>query len=336
MNGLLRRLTRRRAAPADEIPAVTPAASEPVDASAVTTAAEPLSAEQQEEHARQEEAARERRAREEERMRRERDVPAGLDPAEVEAPLDSGARRGRMRRRLRYLRHSREILLRDLGGFFYEVHRTAGGHQSSGHRTILETKTGRLAAIDTELRELESRLGEPLPGHTIVREPGIGGTCAVCGELHGSEAHFCSHCGAPLSEQGVRQYDEAVDRTIAARDAPPEVEAEGEAPVTAPAPEKPARRFGWPRRRPTLEPDPADPPTAATDETVALKPVDGPPAEGGGTAESREASAESREPGAEGPEGREASAERREPGAERRGDNGTDPSDTRTFAERRS
>src|SRR4051794_35360169 len=98
MNGLLRRLTRRRAAPADESPAVTPAASEPVDASAVTTADEPLSAEQQEELARQEEAARERRAREEERMRRARDVPAGLDSDEIETPLESGARRGRMRR----------------------------------------------------------------------------------------------------------------------------------------------------------------------------------------------------------------------------------------------
>ena len=56
-----------------------------------------------------------------------------------------------MRRRVRYLRRVRELLLRDLGGFFYEVHRTAGGRESSGHRAILETKTGRLAAIDGEL-----------------------------------------------------------------------------------------------------------------------------------------------------------------------------------------
>jgi hypothetical protein len=30
-----------------------------------------------------------------------------------------------------------------------------------------------------------------------VFEPGIGGTCAVCGELYGSAARFCSHCGTP-------------------------------------------------------------------------------------------------------------------------------------------
>ena len=30
-------------------------------------------------------------------------------------------------------------------------------------------------------------------------EPGVGGACDVCGELYGSDAKFCSHCGAPTS-----------------------------------------------------------------------------------------------------------------------------------------
>ena len=54
------------------------------------------------------------------------DVPAGLDPAESGAPPATG-RRGRLRRRLRYLRRARELMLRDLGGLLYEVHRTGGG-----------------------------------------------------------------------------------------------------------------------------------------------------------------------------------------------------------------
>ena len=287
MNGLLRRLTRRRAAPADETPPDTPAASEPVDAPAVQpgTGDEPLSEEQQraldEQRAKDEQAARELRAAEEERARRARDVPAGLDPAEIESPPDAGARRGRMRRRIRYLRRVREVLLRDLGGFFYEVHRTAGGRQSSTHRTILETKTGRLAAIDGEIARARdpprraARLTE-----TVVREPGIGGTCPTCGELYGSDAHWCAHCGTPLTEHATKSDAEVVDRAIAARQAAPEGAAtEGEAapaaePETAPVadragrrahpaaaeaePAKPARKFGWPRRKAKLEPDVSD------------------------------------------------------------------------------
>ena len=232
MNGLLRRLTRRRAAPADETPPDTPAASEPVDAPAVQpgTGDQPLPEEEQraldEQRAKDEEAARELRAAEEERARRARDVPAGLDASEIDTPPDAGSRRGRMRRRVRYLRRVREVLLRDLGGFFYEVHRTAGGHQNSAHRTILETKTGRLSAIDGELAALEAHLGEPRPAQAVVREPGVGGACPRCGELHGSDAHWCAHCGMPLTERATKLHDEAVDRTIAARNAPtPEVTA---------------------------------------------------------------------------------------------------------------
>jgi hypothetical protein len=266
MNGLLRRLTRRRAAPADEIPPGTEAASEPVDAPAAQTAHQPVPSPEEQERA--EQAAAERRAREEERMRRARDMPAGLDSAELESPLEADVHRGRMRRRMRYLRAARELLLRDLGGFYYEVHRTAAGHQSSGHRTILETKAGRLSLIDGELRELESRLGEAPAAHVVVREPGIGGTCPECGELFGSEAHFCSNCGAPLSEYGTRRLGETVDATIAARDAPV---AEGE----PRAPAEPARggRFGWPWKRAKAEPDPADAGTASED-TVAVRPSD--------------------------------------------------------------
>jgi hypothetical protein len=206
MNGLLRRLTRRRAAPADEHPPGSPAASEPADATVISL----------EEGAPLSEEERELQAREEELRRQRRDLPAGVDPGRLEAPASEGASRAALRRRVRYLRSTREILLRDLGGFYYEVHRA--GTQHGGHRDILETKAGRLAAIDHELVELEARLGEPYSGQTVLREPGIGGTCPTCGELHASDAGWCWHCGTPLTEHARRLAEDEVDREIAARE----------------------------------------------------------------------------------------------------------------------
>jgi hypothetical protein len=138
-----------------------------------------------------------------------RDLPAGVDPAELElAPLAS-ARRGKLRRRLRYLRRARELLLRDLGGFSYELQRTAGGVIRESHRRLSETKTTRIATVDAEIRELEGRLKEP-HAEPVLREPGIGGTCPECGELHSSDARYCWHCGAPLDAKARAERDAAI------------------------------------------------------------------------------------------------------------------------------
>ena len=214
MNGLLRRLTRRRAATADEHPPEATAASEPVDATVVSQEeGSPLS---EEERARQEEE----RAREEELRRQRRDLPAGLDPEELEGGVSESSRRGTLRRRIRYLRAAREVLLRDLGGFYFEVHRTAPGSSPKvAHRRLLEAKAARLDAIDQELRALEARLDVAPPAGTVVREPGIGGTCPVCAELHGSEDAYCAHCGEPLTERARSRQAKLVEDAIAARQA---------------------------------------------------------------------------------------------------------------------
>ncbi len=157
--------TRQAAAPAQPLPAWTVAADQPT-----AFAAQPA-----------------------------RDLPAGVDPADL-ATAPASARRGKLRRRLRYLRHVRELLLRDLGGFTYEVHRTAGGTAEEPQRRLATAKAQRISALDAEVRALEIRLGEP-HGETVLREPGIGGTCPECGELHASDAHFCARCGAPLDEK---------------------------------------------------------------------------------------------------------------------------------------
>src|SRR5262245_58649851 len=51
------------------------------------------------------------------------DLPPGLDPDELAAVPVTSARRGRLRKRVAFLRAARELLLRDLGGFVYEIHR---------------------------------------------------------------------------------------------------------------------------------------------------------------------------------------------------------------------
>jgi hypothetical protein len=126
------------------------------------------------------------------------DVPAGADPDDYLGPRPTTRRRGPLRKRLRHLRRVRELLLRDLGGLTYELHRTPGA-AGDGER-LQASKIARLQELDAELKELEERLADTT-GALLLREPGIGGTCPSCGELFGSEARFCSNCGTPVRER---------------------------------------------------------------------------------------------------------------------------------------
>jgi uncharacterized OB-fold protein len=175
-----------------------------------------------------------------------RDLPAGVDPAELEQ-VPASARRGRLRRRLRYLRSVRELLLRDLGGLTYEIHRTASGGGEPSHGQLQQAKAERIAALDAEVHALETRLGEPHPATTL-REAGVGGTCPECGELYASDAHFCSRCGTPLDAKarGKREAPAAPEESRPAsalwaglRGRKPEPEAAAEA-----EPDKPAAVTG--------------------------------------------------------------------------------------------
>ena len=120
-------------------------------------------------------------------------APAGVDPAEADAtqPRGSFRERGRMRRRLRFLRRLREVGYRDLGGLVFEQHRFARPDPE-----LVRGKIAALAAVDTELRTLEAALGERR-AVTELREPGLT-ACARCGAVIGSDARFCSACGAPV------------------------------------------------------------------------------------------------------------------------------------------
>jgi hypothetical protein len=120
-------------------------------------------------------------------------VPAGAEPADPAAPPQPSFRnRGRLRRRMRFLRRVRELGFRDLGGLVFDQHKF-----NRPNEDLVRGKVAALAAVDSELRALEEALGEKRD-ITELREPGIT-ACARCGTLHGSDARFCPSCGLALT-----------------------------------------------------------------------------------------------------------------------------------------
>jgi hypothetical protein len=120
-------------------------------------------------------------------------VPAGAEPADPAAPPKPSFRnRGRLRRRLRFLRRVRELGFRDLGGLVFDQHKFHRPNEE-----LVRGKVAALAAVDGELRALEEALGEKRD-ITELHEPGIS-ACPRCGTLHGSDARFCPSCGLALS-----------------------------------------------------------------------------------------------------------------------------------------
>jgi ribosomal protein L40E len=130
-------------------------------------------------------------------------TPAGVEPADATAPHAPSFRdRGRLRRRLRYLRRVRELAFRDLGGLVYDQHRFEKPNEQ-----LVQGKVEALAAIDRELRALEIALDDRRPLHEL-REPGIS-SCPRCGALHGSEANWCPQCGFSLRERHAAEEPSA-------------------------------------------------------------------------------------------------------------------------------
>ena len=122
-------------------------------------------------------------------------LPAtGPAAEEFAAPPAQGFRdRGRLRRRLRYLRRARELGFRDLGGLVFDLHRFERERPD-----LVRTKLDALRNVDHELRALEVALDDRRSLHEL-REPGIS-ACPRCGVLHGSDANFCPACGTAVSD----------------------------------------------------------------------------------------------------------------------------------------
>jgi hypothetical protein len=156
--------------------------------------------------------------------------PSTEEQAPAAEPRRPGFReRGRMRRRLRYLRKLRELQLRDLGGLIFDLKRF--GRQRDD---LMALKLDQVRACDDELRMLETALDERRDIRDI-REPGIGGTCPRCFAIYGSTDRFCAHCGAALggAAQGPAPAPEPVAAEPPAATAP-QPAATAPQPATAP------------------------------------------------------------------------------------------------------
>jgi hypothetical protein len=156
--------------------------------------------------------------------------------------------RGRARRRLRHLRQLRELQLRDLGGFVLDLYRFGQRRDR-----LVREKLDAIIATDKETRALEALLDRRARTHEV-RQPGVGGACPRCGDLHASRARFCAQCGRDLRE--------------AAREAAA-VEAEAEAePAQGKAEVQPAPATAEPAGVAPEEPSPGYQPT----EAIPLEP----------------------------------------------------------------
>ena len=122
------------------------------------------------------------------------EAPPDEEPQRDDAPASLRLRdRGRLRRRLRFLRRAREIQLRDLGGLVFDLYRF--GEQ---REPLVRAKLDTVISTDRELRDLEDVLADPRAGREV-RRPSVGGACPSCDALYPSDASFCSACGLALT-----------------------------------------------------------------------------------------------------------------------------------------
>ena len=137
----------------------------------------------------------------------QRTAHRGADPGETGSPeagtsesmpeeprVRRRAQRGRARRRLAYLRRVRELQLRDVGGFVFDLYRFG---ERRDH--LVREKLDALISTAKEVHALEGLLEGPAGARVHeVRMPGVGGACPHCGDLHASDARFCARCGREL------------------------------------------------------------------------------------------------------------------------------------------
>jgi ribosomal protein L40E len=243
------------------------------------------------------------------------EVPAGQEPV---PDRPSFRQRGRLRRRLRYLRRVRELGFRDLGGLVFDQHRF-----SQVNDALVHGKLAALGAVDAELRALEYALDDRR-SLTELREPGIS-VCSRCGALHGSEARFCPSCGTPVhGPRAIAEVGEAVSLSVGEIGAvtPPSAGTPAPAPSAPPpvpsAPPPPAQPLAQAPLQsqpvaPSAEPVPAEPQAAEPHQPAGPTPDGEQPTE-----VMRQIDGDAAEPAKNGPETEtgavaQPSGERREP-----------------------
>ncbi len=178
--------------------------------------------------------------------------PTGAQPGGFQS-------RGRARRRARFLRKARELAYRDLGGLVFNLHRFGARNDA-----LVLAKLTTLTQIDTELRAIESALGERRP-ITVLREAGIT-ACPRCAAIHGSEDSFCPNCGLSMGRH--------VDLPIGGATAAPAPAAQPAAP--APAPPSPQPGASAPAPAPASQPAASIPAPAPAPQAAPAAPAPAP------------------------------------------------------------
>jgi hypothetical protein len=174
--------------------------------------------------------------------------------------------RGGLRRRLRFLRKTRELAYRDLGGLVFEMHRL--GQQ---REDLQKGKLATLDRIDSELRAIEAALREH-HGVTVLREAGVT-ACPRCAAIHGSEDRFCPACGFSIGHNAERPIaGTPVANPTAAPAQTPAAPATQVAAATSPAQPPPAP----PARAPSGAPAQIPPPTQTPQPAQAAPPAQPP------------------------------------------------------------
>jgi hypothetical protein len=178
------------------------------------------------------------------------DVPSSGPPGFSE--------RGRMRRRMRFLRKARELAYRDLGGLVFDLHRFA-----SRNDALVLAKLETIGRIDGELRALEATLAERRPV-TVLREAGVA-ACPRCAAIHGSDDRFCPNCGLAMDLRAERPMAGPQSAVQAPAPTPPppaaaSAPAPAPAPTSAPAPTPAPEQTPAPASTPAPAPAPAPPP----------------------------------------------------------------------------
>ena len=135
-------------------------------------------------------------------------MPAGQEPPRGDVP-SAGDRAG-MRKRMRRLRRTREVMLRELGALVVEMQRLGRSNPE-----LVERKASELVVIDEELRGLRAALGERQTVETLVAA-GVVGSCSRCASLLGSDDRFCARCGLAAGAVAPRAGAEAPTPSAAA------------------------------------------------------------------------------------------------------------------------
>lgn len=151
-------------------------------------------------------------------------IPAGED---APSGPPGFSERGRMRRRMRFLRKARELAYRDLGGLVFDLHRFGRRNDA-----LVLAKLETIGRIDGELRALEATLAERRPV-TVLREAGVA-ACPRCAAIHGSDDRFCPNCGLAMDLRAERPM--AGPQSTAQAPAPTPTTPPAPAPMPAPTP----------------------------------------------------------------------------------------------------